>query len=197
LEMEGSLEMEGLFELAHPLSADTGAAGTGAADTGAAGTEAASVDDTQRTLVLRAASCVSCGSNLEWLRQLLADTGRADTGEADTGRADTGADTGAQADKLSYSQIDALAAQASPGAGGLLWAPWLAGERSPFTDANARGTLVGASHATGRAELSRAVMEGVAHSVRALLERVLTEAHPTELLVCGGVTKSAVWMQVN
>jgi sugar (pentulose or hexulose) kinase len=48
--------------------------------------------------------------------------------------------------------------------------------------------------------MSRAVLQGVAHSVRALLKRVLdvepSAVRPSELVVCGGVTKSEVWMQI-
>lgn len=177
-EPAGSPLRPGLFALAHPLPT--------AASGGQTGAEA------RAGLVLRAASCVSAGGSAEWLRALLAAA--LPPGEAGDARP-----------RLSYAAVDALAAQAAPGAGGVLWAPWLGGERSPFTDAAARGCLLGLSHGSGPAEVSRAVLEGVAFCVRALLHAVLPAHSAAEaeagagsearLLVCGGLSRSGLWMQ--
>lgn len=186
---------EGLFTLAHPQARPRA---EGAA---------------RPALVLRAASCVCAGGSAEWLRSSL--LARTDAAGATAGAAAGVADDEAS-HRPSYATIDALARCAPPGAGGLLFAPWLGGERSPFTDAAARGCFIGLSHGSGLAECSRALLEGVAFSVRALLDLVLADEVPPAhgpavgsggqpqavggrwrgLLVCGGVAKSAVWAQV-
>ena len=53
-----------------------------------------------------------------------------------------------------------------PGADGVLWAPYLMGERTPHCDPNARAALVGLAANHGRGHIVRAVMEGVAFSLR-------------------------------
>jgi xylulokinase len=60
-----------------------------------------------------------------------------------------------------YASFTREAAAAAPGCGGLLYLPYLVGERSPFRDPGARGAFVGLSRSTGRADMYRAVLEGV------------------------------------
>ncbi|GAB3472627.1 FGGY family carbohydrate kinase [Actinophytocola sediminis] len=92
--------------------------------------------------------------------------------------------------------LTALADQASPGANGLVFLPYLspAGERAPFLDPHARGTFWGMSLEHGRAEFARAVFEGLTMVIRDCV--VATGADATELRVCGGGAGSAVWRQL-
>ena len=79
-----------------------------------------------------------------------------------------------------YARLTALAATAPPGAGGVLFTPWLNGERSPVEDRNLRAAFLNISMTTERAHLVRAVLEGVAFNARWLLdavERFIEAAH--------------------
>jgi erythritol kinase (D-erythritol 1-phosphate-forming) len=89
-----------------------------------------------------------------------------------------------------------LAEQAEPGAGGLLFLPYLspAGERAPFLNPHARGTFWGMSLEHGRAEFARAVFEGLTMVIRDCV--AATGANATELRVCGGGAGSPMWRQL-
>jgi xylulokinase len=69
-----------------------------------------------------------------------------------------------------FDRMSALAAQSPPGAGGVVFAPYLSGERCPWPDAAARGVLYGLSLNTTQADMIRAVMEGIVYSLRQILE---------------------------
>jgi xylulokinase len=74
-----------------------------------------------------------------------------------------------------------------PGGPGLLFLPHLSGERAPLWDASARGTFLGLDAGHGRAEMARAVLEGVAMSVRLAFEALdASSGTRAELLRCGG-----------
>lgn len=92
-----------------------------------------------------------------------------------------------------------LAATAAPGAGGALFLPQLAGERAPLWDPQLRGHWLGATFGTGRAELARAVLEGVAHAARHVLGPLEDAAgrQATALAACGGGANSDLWCQVK
>jgi xylulokinase len=78
-----------------------------------------------------------------------------------------------------------------------LFLPYLSGERTPHNDANARGGFIGLSHAAGRAELTRAVIEGVACGFRDCLEALRASGTMIEhALVTGGGTRSPYVMDV-
>src|SRR3984885_15697932 len=66
----------------------------------------------------------------------------------------------------SYESLIAEAAKAPPGCDGLLWAPYLMGERTPYLDPAARGMLVGLTASHTRGHVIRAILEGVAFSLR-------------------------------
>ena len=89
-----------------------------------------------------------------------------------------------------------LAATVDPGAGGLLFHPYMspAGERAPFLDPLARGSLVGMSFEHTRAHIARALLEGMSYAVRNCLE--YGEREITDFRLCGGGANSAVWCQV-
>src|SRR5437763_12564601 len=65
-----------------------------------------------------------------------------------------------------YDALASEAASAPPGSDGVLWAPYLMGERTPHLDPDARGGWVGIAAAHTRAHLVRAILEGVAFSLR-------------------------------
>ena len=96
-----------------------------------------------------------------------------------------------------YAQITAWAGEATVGAGGLLFLPYLSGERTPHMDPHARGALLGLTSRHGPQEIARAVLEGVtlacydAYSVLAELG-----AEPDALVLAGGGATSAVWQQI-
>jgi xylulokinase len=89
-------------------------------------------------------------------------------------------------------------ARARPGSGGLLFLPYLAGERSPIWDLAARGAFVGLALAHGRAEMARAVVESTAFAMRDVIE-VMEEsgAAVCELRATGGPSRSAPWNQIK
>jgi xylulokinase len=98
----------------------------------------------------------------------------------------------------SYDQLTALAAEAQPGSGGLIFTPWLAGERSPVDNRSARGGFHNLSLRTTRADLARAVLEGVALNARWLaeaLERFVGRPLGPIRAVGGGAT-SRFWCSI-
>ena len=99
----------------------------------------------------------------------------------------------------SYARLLAEAEATPPGADGLLFLPYLEGERSPLWDERATGALLNLRRDHGRGHLTRAVLEGVAFSVRHNLECACTVAKRTVsgLRVSGGGALGAVWNQVK
>jgi xylulokinase len=96
-----------------------------------------------------------------------------------------------------YAELDALAAPVPPGAGGVLCLPYLLGERSPHWDPRARAAFVGLAMSHGRAEMARAVLEGVAFNMRWILDVLRSQgAAITSMRVIGGGTRSALWRQI-
>lgn len=95
-------------------------------------------------------------------------------------------------------EVLVAAAAARPGAGGVVFAPHLLGERAPLWDDDVRAWFIGLSAATGYDEMSRAVVEGVAHSLRQLLEAVdvASTVPATSLRLSGGGSRSELWCQV-
>ena len=93
--------------------------------------------------------------------------------------------------------MDTEAASVPAGAHGLLFLPYLMGERSPYWNPLARGALVGLAMPYGQAECARAVLEGVALNLGLILEALQAqEVQPNKLLLIGGGAKSAVWRQI-
>ena len=93
--------------------------------------------------------------------------------------------------------INAEAEAVPAGSEGLLFLPYLAGERTPHADPNARGCFIGLTNKHGRGHMARAVMEGVALSLRESLQIVRDLGVPTkEIRVSGGGAKSPLWKQI-
>jgi xylulokinase len=83
-----------------------------------------------------------------------------------------------------------------PGAGGLVALPYLAGERTPVWDADARGAIVGITSDTTNVELERAVLDGVALSGRDIVERMRAAGHdPGRWCAGGGGVHHPAWLQ--
>src|SRR5699024_7873421 len=84
--------------------------------------------------------------------------------------------------------LTADAATAPPGADGVLFTPWMAGERSPVDDRHARGGFSNLSLGTTRAHMNRAVLEGVAHNSRWLHDAVehVVGRHLEPIRIIGG-----------
>ena len=97
-----------------------------------------------------------------------------------------------------YDAITALAATAPAGAGGVIFTPWLKGERSPVDDRTARAGFHNLSLATSQPHLSRAVLEGVAYNLRWLLRAAehFTRRRLDPLRAVGGGARSDLWCQV-
>jgi xylulokinase len=96
-----------------------------------------------------------------------------------------------------FAELDAEAERWEPGAEGLLFAPYLAGERTPYPDPDARGAFTGLSLRHDRGALWRAMLEGVAFGLRDSLE-LLRElgASPEVGRVSGGGARSELWLRV-
>ncbi len=92
---------------------------------------------------------------------------------------------------------DALLAEVAvtpPGADGLVFLPYLAGERSPIWDPEARGVLAGLTLGHGRGHIARAIVEASALAIRHVAAPMLAAGvHVTAMRVCGGPARSPVW----
>ncbi len=99
--------------------------------------------------------------------------------------------------KGTYEELNTLAGQAPPGSEGLLFLPYLSGERTPHLDSRARAAFFGLSARHGVAHLTRAVLEGVAFSLRDSLEIMVgLGIAPTEIRTTGGGARSPLWRQI-
>ena len=115
------------------------------------------------------------GGSFDWLERLLRDEG---------------------SDKL-YDELGTAAAMVEPGANGLLFLPYLIGERSPHWNPLARGAFVGLTMAHGRPEMARAVLEGVALNLRMILDAFQEQGAGIEAMrLIGGGARSPLWRQI-
>jgi gluconokinase len=95
-------------------------------------------------------------------------------------------------------EITGWASEVSAGAGGLIFLPYLAGERAPGWNARARGTIVGLSLSHNHRHIARATLEGVAYRMRTILEPMEEVAGAAqEIRVAGGFIRSPLWMQAT
>jgi xylulokinase len=97
-----------------------------------------------------------------------------------------------------YEALTAEAAGIAPGSDGMLWAPYLFGERTPHLDPLARAAFTGITASHGRGHFVRAVMEGVAFSLRDTLELFAELKIPVETIrLGGGGARGALWRQIQ
>ena len=105
---------------------------------------------------------------------------------------------GKEVNKSAYEVMGNEASIIAPGADGLIFLPYMAGERSPLWNSNARGVFFGLSYDKTRAHLIRALMEGVGFSLRHNLETAEeVNALVKELISVGGASNSRVWTQIK
>jgi len=99
----------------------------------------------------------------------------------------------------SYERIFEEAEAVEPGCGGVVFLPYLHGERSPLWDPLARGAFVGLKLTTDRGRMFRAVLEGVAFALRQNLEIMegLQGGPIRRIMAVGGASKSAVWNRIK
>jgi xylulokinase len=98
---------------------------------------------------------------------------------------------------ISYGELDAEAASWEPGVEGLTFLPYLAGERTPHADADARGAFAGLSLRHDRGALGRAVQEGVAYGLRDSLDLIAELGElPDRGRVSGGGARSESWLRI-
>jgi xylulokinase len=122
---------------------------------------------------------LSAGGALRWYRDVIGAPGVAGGGDD------------------AYEALMAAAAEVAPGAEGLTFLPYLAGERTPHMDPDARGAWIGLSLAHERRHLVRAVLEGVGFALEdalVLMDRL--GVRPEQLYAVGGGARSAVWRRI-
>jgi len=97
-----------------------------------------------------------------------------------------------------YGALTDAAGEIDPGSDGLLFLPYLTGERTPHPDPLARGAFVGLTVGHDRRHLTRAVLEGVAFGLRDGLDLMVAAGMPppTRIRASGGGTASPVWRQI-
>jgi len=99
---------------------------------------------------------------------------------------------------LTYQEIADAAATVPPGAEGLFFLPYLAGERTPHMDPRARGSFVGLTLRHGQAHIARAVMEGVVFGMRQGLALMLDlGVTPERIIASGGATQHPLWLHLQ
>ena len=109
-----------------------------------------------------------------------------------------GADNQVESPVEPYEKLTAEAAKAPPGCDGLMWAPYLMGERTPYLDPAARAMLAGLTASHTRAHVIRAILEGVAFSLRdtfAIFKEIKVPVKTIRL--GGGGARSALWRQIQ
>ncbi|MDR0760478.1 MAG: hypothetical protein LBF74_10290 [Treponema sp.] len=94
-----------------------------------------------------------------------------------------------------YDYIDSLLENSAAGSGGLLFLPYLSGERFPVMDPKIRGAFIGIDNETTRSQMARACLEGVAFSIRQGLETISRDSVKT-IRLTGGGAKTPVWRQI-
>lgn len=123
----------------------------------------------------------TAGSSFKWLAEQLCDA------EADAAKACGGS---------LYARIDDAVAAVPPGANGLLFLPYMLGERTPWWNSEARGAFIGLHLASTREDMMRAVMEGVAMNLGLIADIFRSHVPIEALTVIGGGARSGVWRQI-
>ena len=96
-----------------------------------------------------------------------------------------------------YDIMGQEAEQSVPGANGVVFTPYLTGERCPYPDPNARGAFYGITLATKRADITRAVMEGVTYSLKQVIDLMAAFMKCEKVYTSGGGSASALWRQMQ
>ena len=101
------------------------------------------------------------------------------------------------AEQIPFDTLNADAAALSPGAEGLLVCDHFQGNRTPHTDALARGAITGLTLKHTPAHLYRAIVEGICMGTRQIVETFGAAFEPRRIVVAGGATRSPFWLQVH
>ncbi|MEM4703944.1 MAG: xylulokinase [Candidatus Bathyarchaeia archaeon] len=97
----------------------------------------------------------------------------------------------------SYREIDKKANAIPAGSGGLIFLPYLSGERMPIWDPLARGAFIGIAMSSSRVHFYRAVLEGVAFSLKSIMDVYRDmNVHFKKISISGGGAKSILWKQI-
>jgi xylulokinase len=97
-----------------------------------------------------------------------------------------------------FATLAAEAADAPPGAGGLLFLPYFSGERTPIHDPRAKGAYFGLNLTHTRGHLYRALIEGIANGTGHVIETFSDAGSaPARILAVGGGTQNALWLQAT
>jgi len=121
----------------------------------------------------------SAGGSYDWIRDILFP-----------------ADSGIHADEA-YTRLNRLAAASPAGAHGVLFLPYLIGERSPHWNENARGAFIGLARSHGLEDVVRAVLEGVAFNLNLILQALTEQGTPLRTLrMIGGGIRNPVLRQI-
>lgn len=124
----------------------------------------------------------AAGGSYQWLQRQVCWSESREAGE-------TGEDV--------YEIMNRRAAESVPGAHELLFLPYLQGERSPHWNPNARGGFVGLQVTHTRADLIRALLEGISMNLRTILQSFLdANARIDEVILIGGGAKGELWRQI-
>lgn len=95
-----------------------------------------------------------------------------------------------------YELLNQGAAASAPGANGVLFLPYLLGERSPLWDHNAKGAFIGMGISTKKGDMTRAVLEGVGYNLKIILDILEKYAKIEGVTMIGGGTKGSLWLQI-
>jgi xylulokinase len=97
-----------------------------------------------------------------------------------------------------YDELSEMASSAPPGSEGLLFLPYLSGERTPHSDPAARGSFFGLTNRHGKEHMTRALMEGVIFSLKESLEIMQELGTPIEQVrAIGGGARGELWRQLQ
>jgi len=97
-----------------------------------------------------------------------------------------------------YNAVFEQIAGVNPGSDGLIFLPYLTGERAPIWDSETCGNFFGVKLQHTKAHFSRAVLEGICYALKDVLDAVQQNSVPiTQINVSGGFVQSAVWVQIS
>lgn len=95
-----------------------------------------------------------------------------------------------------YTLLNELADQSQPGAGGVLYLPYMLGERSPRWNHDARGAFIGMGVSTTKADMVRSVLEGVGYNLKIIRDALDCDYPIEKLVMIGGGAKGRTWLQI-
>jgi len=98
--------------------------------------------------------------------------------------------------KSAYDYLNAQIEQSPIGSNGVIFLPYLLGERAPRWDADAKGAFIGLKSENQRGDMLRSVLEGVTMNLSIILEALRKQVDIDEMVVIGGGAKGAVWRQM-